>query len=228
MSDSNNKNDLTPSEETGFNESELQDIMNEIESLEKEFGSDAPVATQVDLAQTEDSLKIEPVKVIKTDLQKQIDDELLEADQILDEMDMSVTSKEEVVAEVEDFSNDELADVVHTEMLVSDELESLENDNVISLASAPVTSSKTSMASTTAKSGSPVSLACEGTMNLSMSFKLGEGEVKLYVDGDRAVSLTFAGVEVQMTEAGGCVVEMNNGVKFQIPLVSTNTKKNVA
>jgi hypothetical protein len=60
----------------GFNESELEDIMNEIESLEKEFSdveeSHVEVATKV----APESLLISPKEVQKTSLQASIDEEL--------------------------------------------------------------------------------------------------------------------------------------------------------
>ena len=65
-------------------------------------------------------------------------------------------------------------------------------------------------------------------MSLMMNFKIGEGDVKLFVNGNQGVTLSFEGVEVQMSEEEGCVVEMTNGVKFNIPLKDKIAKRNVA
>jgi hypothetical protein len=61
----------------GFNESELEDIMNEIESLEKEFTDveEAPSAPIAASANPE-ALIISPKEVQKTSLQASIDEEL--------------------------------------------------------------------------------------------------------------------------------------------------------
>ena len=220
MSESVKKHNESENEETGFNEAELQDIMSEIENLEKEF-SDSPVQSSgedVELSMVEDSLKVAPELVEKTDLQKQIDEEMS-------------ASFDNQVSEV-DTSEAELSmDHVDTEMMEADEIlgevdvedaAELES-NVINMSSSVVSSVKPKI-----NSNAPVSLACEGNMTMSMSFKLGDGEVKLSVNGDQGVTLSFSGVEVHMTESEGCVVEMNNGVKFQIPLSEVKSKKNVA
>lgn len=246
MSDSKLKHSESTMEETGFNEAELQDIMNEIETLEKEF-TEVPVA--VDSASVEidesisESLKVSPELVAKTDLQKQIEEEMnssfekvveestqsVVADEMvmtaeaseLDHVDAEMMEADEILGEVEDM------DLAMTAEPVSEE----EHDNVIEMSthSIPTTfAAPSSAAPKKATSSSPVSLACEGNMTLSMNFKLGDGEVKLNVHGDQGVTLSFSGVEVHMTEDEGCVVEMSNGVRFQIPLAEVKSKKNVA
>lgn len=60
----------------GFNESELEDIMNEIESLEKEFSDVVSAPTEIVASSNPEALKIAPKEVQKTSLQASIDEEL--------------------------------------------------------------------------------------------------------------------------------------------------------
>lgn len=216
MSESVKKHNESENEETGFNEAELQDIMSEIENLEKEF-SDSPLESSgegVELSMVEDSLKVAPEFVEKTDLQKQIDEEMSAS------FDNQLTEADTSEAELS-------MDHVDTEMMEADEiLGEVDVEDVADLESNVI--DMNSIAKPRVSSSAPVSLACEGNMTMSMSFKLGDGEVKLSVNGDQGVTLSFSGVEVHMTESEGCVVEMNNGVKFQIPLSEVKSKKNVA
>lgn len=250
MSDSKLKHGESAMEETGFNEAELQDIMNEIETLEKEF-AEVPAAVEskaveVDESVVSESLKVSPELVAKTDLQKQIEEEMNSTfEKVVEE-----SSQSSAIDEVAMAGGTNEFDHVDTEMMEADEILGevddmdlamsaepeleAEHDNVIemnahSIASTPVSAAApSSFASKKTTSGSPVSLACEGNMTLSMNFKLGDGEVKLNVHGEQGVTLSFSGVEVHMTEDEGCVVEMNNGVRFQIPLAEVKSKKNVA
>lgn len=93
--DDNKQNDDT---EQGFNDDELQDIMNEIESLEKEF---------VEADPAEESPAAEAVEAApeKTELQKAIDEEMesLEMEASLDEM-------EDALNEVDEFSDEDFED----------------------------------------------------------------------------------------------------------------------
>ncbi len=240
MSDIKTEND-TKTEEMGFNDAELQDIMNEIESLEKEFVETAPISSEPE--QSAEALKISPDLVEKTDLQKQIEEEMnavLEGNSVdnnLGNIDLSTTTDSAVSDDNFDYSEN----AIDSDLLEADEIlgsvenietefhhetsESTLDDNVIDINS-HVTSSVSHKEKELGTS--PVSLACEGNMSLSMKFKIGEGEVRLNVNGDKGVTLSFSGVEVQMTEENGCIVEMNNGVKFQIPLAEVKSKKNVA
>lgn len=240
MSDSKLKHNESTMEETGFNEAELQDIMNEIESLEKEFTEPAPVLQDAEGADgpSDDSLKVAPELVSKTDLQKQIEEEMnssfedaveaVASDEVVMEesshVDTELMEADEILGEVEDM------DISMADMTTETFAETA-HDNVIEMSShspsAPVATTRSTPVLNSGSSA-PVSLACEGNMTLSMSFKLGDGEVKLNVHGEQGVTLSFSGVEVHMTENEGCVVEMNNGVKFQIPLAEVKSKKNVA
>lgn len=251
MSEIKHNQDESVVEEMGFNDSELQDIMNEIESLEKEFVETAP--TESLAVESPESLVVNPEMVIKTDLQKQIEEE------------MNAVFEDHALETSENFSDTETVEMgsdlaVDTDLMEADEIlesveafdesiqeenipeegmeeatfvhaEPMENDiatNIIEMSSHAVASNFKEVTSSISSTQSPVSLACEGNMTLSMSFKLGSGDVKLNVRGEHGVTLSFAGVEVHMTENEGCVVEMENGVKFQIPLAEVKSKKNVA
>lgn len=226
--------------------------MNEIESLEKEFAEPGAITeaaleslVEEDTRHHAELLKVEPAEVHKTDLQKQIDEELEKS-----LMRMNRQEAEEVINmldhEGESFDAETtmstLADDVDMEMLEADEilgqsdeqdtfsetLESPVSSNVISMTESKPQFSEKMKSTTSAPSTSPVSLQAEGTMSLMMNFKIGDGDVKLFVNGNQGVTLSFEGVEVHMSEEEGCVVEMTNGVKFNIPLKDKIAKKNVA
>jgi len=250
MTDFNDKNDGNSGDEQGFNEAELQDIMNEIESLEKEF-AEPEVLTEaaLDSLVEEDTrhhaelLKIPAAEVHKTDLQKQIDEELenslmkmnrQEAEEVINMLDHEGESFEAEVTM--STSTDEID--VDMEMMEADEIlgkgEELETfdttpaSNVISMTETKTQFTEKLKTTASTPATSPVSLQAEGSMSLMMNFKIGDGDVKLFVNGNQGVTLSFEGVEVHMSEEEGCVVEMTNGVKFNIPLKDKIAKKNVA
>lgn len=143
-------------EDKNFNESELQDIMSEIEDLEKEFvAEEAPGMS----------------------LQEKIDAEL--AAEMADIVE-DVKVKSEVVPEVKPLAFDK-----------------------------PVTTAK-----------SEVAFSAQGTMALSLDFKVGSESAKLWIDPVKGLMVTVSGVELCINEDSGCTVSMENGMKFTIPLSS--------
>ncbi|MBC7537831.1 MAG: hypothetical protein H7281_03360 [Bacteriovorax sp.] len=161
--------------EKNFNESELQDIMAEIESLEKEFETDEVKASP-----------LKPVKVAKqTDLQDEIDREL----------------------ETSMASRDEKTSFEATPKVLSFEKKS------------PITSAPAS----TACSSSEISFAAHGQMNLNLDFKVGEETARLSIDPVKGLIVTMSGVELCINQEDGCKVTMESGVKFTIPLTSSES-----
>lgn len=84
-------NKMNDEAEQGFNDAELQDIMNEIESLEKEFVGPADESPA-------------PVEAEKTDLQKAIDEEMesLEMESSLGEMEVALNEADDMSEEFSD------------------------------------------------------------------------------------------------------------------------------
>ncbi len=161
-----------------FNESELEDIMAEIENLESELEKE--IATPEALKVNKEDLKIEQSVEVKNKLQDAIENELQEF------------SKNNAVESAADESN------------------------VVAIQPTMKASLDESM-----------SFQAKGNMDISLQFKVGQEVAKLTVDGQSGLSLSLSGVEIFISEDGGCSVSMENGVKFSIP-VSKVTKKSQA
>jgi hypothetical protein len=155
--------------ESNFNESELQDIMAEIESLEKEFEVETPA----------------PMK--KAGLQAQIEREI--------ETSMEVsTEKKEAFKETK-------KEILNEPKVLSFEKKS------------SMTNTKTS----------EISFEANGQMSLNLGFKIGEERATLSIDPVLGLIITMNGVELSISQEEGCKVTMENGVKFTIPLTSTES-----
>jgi hypothetical protein len=161
--------------EKNFNESELQDIMAEIESLEKEF-------------ETED-VKVSPVMSVKVAKQTELQDEIDR------ELETSMAAR------------DEKATIEATPKILSFEKKS------------PMAYTPTS----TACSSSEISFAAHGQMNLNLDFKVGEETARLSIDPVKGLVVTMSGVELCINHEDGCKVTMESGVKFTIPLTSSES-----
>lgn len=189
-----------------FNESELEDIMAEIESLEGDFEATAEGDISIDelsiipdealiseeapvSALIPEVLKCDSSKKEKSDLQKAIDDEL------------SIE-----VAAPADISE---APVV-AEASCSDEAVVLPFEKV----STPVVETLSSTAR------NEMSFQASGLMNVSLTFKVGLEEAKLYIDDKKGLVISMGGVEVTLNEETGCKVIMSNGAQVTIPLTS--------
>lgn len=172
-------------DDKSFNESELMDIMAEIEGLEQEFETAEEVEAVV---------KPRVPAVAKTELQNEIDREL----------EMSFVEKEE----------EELAQAAPA-VLTFEKKPTAQATQVV--AAAPAASSE-------------ISFEAHGQMNLNLGFKIGEESAKLTIDPVRGMVVTMSGVELRINQEDGCIVTMENGVKFTIPLTSSesNLKKKSA
>ncbi|TNF29356.1 MAG: hypothetical protein EP319_07245 [Deltaproteobacteria bacterium] len=189
----------------GFNEEELQDIMNEIEDLEKEYVEETAEAS----ANPHD------------DLQDTIDKEIEELNKIEITEPTSEDDDEDIVAEMEE---------VEAEMAeVEAEMEEIEEDNVVSIVKEAPTSSSSSSSSEGTYSGAPVEFTAHGDMNLNMNFTVGESTATLMVSKERGLCVQMDGVNLEIGE-DGCTVELAGGVRFTVPLTAggTASKKKAA
>ncbi|MDD4972824.1 MAG: hypothetical protein PHY93_00655 [Bacteriovorax sp.] len=157
--------------EKNFNESELQDIMAEIENLEKEFETDA----------------VHEVK--QTDLQNEIDQEL--------EMSLKARDEERAPAPIP---------------TPTPEVLSFEKKSPSSY-----------IPTSAINSSSEISFEAHGQMNLNLGFKIGEESARLTIDPVKGLVVTMSGVELCINQEDGCKVTMDSGVKFTIPLTSSES-----
>lgn len=103
MEDKQLEEALAASIEKSFNDSELEDIMNEIENLEREFSEDVTVAK-------DSTLSLE--KARDNNLQKVIDDEVASINSELDSTDQApVEAVVEMAAEEEEFDEQDFANM---------------------------------------------------------------------------------------------------------------------
>jgi hypothetical protein len=191
----------------GFNEEELQDIMNEIEDLEKEYVEETAEAS----ANPHD------------DFQDTIDKEIEELNKIEITDPTSEDDDEDIVAEMEEVEA-EMAEMEEVEAEMA-EMEEVEEDNVVSIVKeAPASSS-----SEGTYSGAPVEFTAHGDMNLNMNFTVGESTATLMVSKERGLCVQMDGVNLEIGE-NGCTVELAGGVRFTVPLTAggTASKKKAA
>ena len=71
------------------------------------------------------------------------------------------------------------------------------------------------------KSSPEISFEAHGQMNLNLAFKIGDESATLSIDPVKGLTVTMAGVELCINEIDGCKVSMDSGVKFIIPLTSS-------
>lgn len=178
-------------EDTNFNESELQDIMSEIEDLEKEFTQEeAPMSLQ-DKIEAELAMELEMGELSE--------------------------STETPVAEIiETVEAAPVAEIVEVEEVAAPVAQVLSFEK----ASTPAPVAATTTATTATKS--EVSFQAQGSMSLNLDFKVGEESAKLCIDPVKGLVVTVSGVELCISEDSGCTVSMENGMKFTIPLSTSN------
>ncbi|PIK16578.1 hypothetical protein [Halobacteriovorax sp. JY17] len=184
--------------EQSFNDSELKDIMSEIESLEKEFVEEGE--------RTPEELAV--VSSEKTNLQNEIDNEVAS---MASEMATEATSPEASLEEFEDSEDDMMADELINEM--EDDVVAEIADNVVTL---PTSERKVSTAD-----GAAMDFSAEGTMNFNLNFKIGTEAATLKVDGEQGLCVEMGGVLIEITSEHGCTVTMDGGVNFNIPLTTS-------
>jgi hypothetical protein len=205
--------------EQSFNDSELEDIMNEIESLEKEFVDDGEKSPE------ELALKEAPTSSLQSEIDKEVESISEEMAPVAETTEAPVAETtveavtEEVVEEITEVKAEEMAEEVVAE--IEAEIEStpvIEEpaavDNVVSL---PVSQSSEST------SGASMDFSASGSMDLNLNFKIGNETATLKVDGEAGLIVEMGGVEIKITETEGCSVTMEGGVNFNIPLTTSAT-----
>lgn len=200
----------TETEGENFNEAELQDIMSEIESLEKDFedGSTMEAAAMIqDAVMEEINAELTKDSGPKDSLQEQIEREL-EAS-----MTTAGGDPEEVTPVI-------IAPVITASAPV-EKVEAAVLNFEKPAPKAPVMTEPTMTApAMIAPTGSGVSFAASGSMALTLDFKVGAENAKLTIDPVKGLTVVLAGVELVISESEGCLVTMDNGMKFTVPLSS--------
>lgn len=200
--------DASSEEETAnFNDTELQDIMSEIEDLEKEFeAEDSPMSLQ-DKIDAELAMELEELDAV----------EVVEVDPVA----VAMEEIEEIQASAQVLAFEKITPVEAPVMETPVVTPVMETPVVSPVAAAPVATTPifTSTSSATSSS-SGVSFQAQGQMSLNLDFMVGQETAKLVIDPVKGLVVTLSGVELCINEDSGCTVSMDNGMKFTIPLSS--------
>lgn len=191
--------------EQSFNDAELQDIMNEIESLEKEFVEEEGAAVVAEESSAPEEVAAEADEVVAED-----DDDLVqeaetfetESSTIEEEVDEPASIVEEIAAEVEE----ELAAEASTE--------DHHTDNVVAMPTAKATQHKSGEGY--------MQFSGQGEMDMQLNFQLGSETATVSIK-DGGLTVTLSGVELNLSE-NGCEVNMEGGVKFSVPLTGSQSQ----
>lgn len=224
--------------EKGFNDDELADIMNEIESLEKEFTEEVdskqeeveeevstneehiePEMNEVSAAQESEEDEFEDIEEDSFS-DEDFDDEIVDDRPILDDVDPLANSFDDEEEEVAVAMTEEASPVTVQEKHVLQE--------VVEMPVASVVPEKTVdhdfSASAPSEFKKPAAVMHnEGsTAQTSMTFNV-EGDMKL------SLSFNISGKCVQLcVNDNGLELEMDGGMKFSIPLENKNSFKKAA
>lgn len=191
--------------EKSFNDAELQDIMNEIESLEKEFVEEggaevaAEVTAEATAEETPEPQPEEEAPVAETPAEEP---ETVEAS--------SEEESEDLVSEAENYEDEnqpEPAPQAEVEVEV-------EANNVVAM--------PTQKAAPAAGGEGYMQFSGQGDMDMQLNFQLGSETATVNVSGG-SLNVKLAGVELQLTE-NGCEVNMEGGVKFSVPLTGSQAQ----
>lgn len=238
------ESEVVTEEEQIFNESELEDIMAEIESLENDFSTpeiaiagvvvedSGMMAANVETAMesmeeshhTPEELRYDSSRHSKTDLQLEIEREIA----LIDEKLIASTTDDsvETSASVESVV---VAPVVSEVVGVKEEIPEMESTVIAfekkaspQLVSSPVVESSTGK--------KEMSFTASGAMAFTLNVNVGSEVAKLYIDETKGLVINMSGVEVCLNDVTGCSVTMENGINFNIPLTSkeNNSKKKTA
>lgn len=195
--------------EQSFNDAELQDIMNEIESLEKEFVEEGGVEASAD---TTPEATAEEAPEAQQEEQPEAQQEEAEVEEVetvvASEESSEEDSDDDLASEAESYEEDATPEP-------QAEVE-VEVDNVVAMPTAqkPV--------ATGGKGEGYMQFSGQGDMDMQLNFQLGSETATVNVSGG-ALNVTLAGVELQLTE-NGCEVNMEGGVKFSVPLTGSQAQ----
>ncbi|MCP4911826.1 MAG: Mtc1 family protein [Oligoflexia bacterium] len=200
-------------DDKGFNDAELQDIMDEIESLEQEFVEDSEHAS-------ENTTASEPESSAETEVEAKAETP-------------EPTPESEPTAEVvETKAEDKSEDVDDVLGQIENEIENEVTDNVVEMKQPEPATPETSTEVETPAAAEPtpapvatttdssVSFTGNGHVDFQMSVNLGGKTATLKVDPGKGLVVNLEGVDLQITE-DGCSVEMDGGVKFSVPFGNT-------
>lgn len=190
----------------GFNDDELADIMNEIESLEQEF-TDEPAQEEV-VAQQEKTESIE-----SETQQEEFKQEEVVAEQEPEPVHEEV-QPEPVVAKVDEEMNEvleELSEMPVEDVVPQHQKEEVINDNIHHMKKEPVVAEQTwSAPKSSSAAHTSMSFKVEGEMKVDLNFCIGGQDVSLQVSDE------------------GFEIELAGGAKFTLPLGSQKQGKKVA
>lgn len=222
--------------EGNFNDSELQDIMSEIENLEKEFHeevsseeeSSAPVE-QVEASSDSSDSKEEivdsaAVEALEEEEPDNNEDLNSSSDKIIDEVVEQYSREKSLVEEAQDIETQMASELVPSSKPNSEKssnFHSKENDT-----SSYNESNDLERHRAINSQDHPMEFYGEGKMNLSVTFQIGNEKAKVDVDHS-GLKVTIQGVELNITDQG-CEVEMQGGVKFSVPLTDQTHKEKKA
>lgn len=217
--------------EQSFNEDELKDIMDEIESLEEDYGeveeemSAAEEPAQEEAAEevveevAEEVAQDEPVAeepvVQEAVAEEPVVEDAVAAEPTVEEVQEEIV-EEPVVAAADNAESDEVEQILGDDDDDEDDLETVaqpgeeavhvqEESNVVELNHAAPASD------------SPVHLSAQGQMNLAMNFTFNGAQSKIVLENG-CVKINLPGVDVVFDEKTGCQINADNGMTFQLPL----------
>ncbi len=224
----------------GFNDAELEDIMNEIESLEKDFDMASPAEDVVDPIAEElgdiGSPVMEKEEFDEPEIDEEIssEDPVSEAEELLDDTPMNSIDEELEKAFEEEFEanhdssidlESDLAEKTELQGVIDQEVDELLKDRDMDVAAeieTPVVDNVVEMAApepapapTPAPAPAPTGAPAQTHMSFSMS-----GNATIALDFE------FAGqkVSLHVNEEEGFIIEMDGGAKFSIPVVDSFKK----
>ncbi len=195
--------------EQSFNDAELQDIMNEIESLEKEFVEEEGTAQtkSVEASQVDEEAPAPEKDSDGDEISAESDESLLQEAESLESEEVQAEA-EEVQAEVEE----ETSPIAEVEE---------ETNNVVAM---PI--AQTPATQPTSNGEGYMQFSGQGEMDMQLNFQLGSETATVNIK-DGGLTVTLAGVQLNLSE-DGCEVNMEGGVKFSVPLTGKQTQEKKA
>jgi hypothetical protein len=204
MSDNNDS-------DANFNDAELQDIMSEIESLEKEFVDDDDNESESeDLINELENDETETAEVEGVQASASSDDgteDTPESDETVDD----IVSE----ADIESITQDMVTTQKQEEAETS-------SDNVTELQIV-----KDSTATNSTSSPGSMSFQGSGNLDLNLTFFIGSEQATLKVTDGEGLTVDMAGTTLRF-DSTGCHVDIEGGANINLPLNSSNTAKKAA
>jgi hypothetical protein len=202
--------------EQSFNDAELQDIMNEIESLEKEFVEEEGTAQteSVEASQVDEDAPAPENESDGDETSAESDESLLQEAESLESEEVQAEA-EEVEAEAEEVQAE-----IEEESSPIAEVEE-ETNNVVAM---PIAQTPTTQP--TSNGEGYMQFSGQGEMDMQLNFQLGSETATVNIK-DGGLTVTLAGVQLNLSE-NGCEVNMEGGVKFSVPLTGKQTQEKKA